>query len=324
MSAQLEGKARRDLVVLVAAAAVLLVALAGVLLVWPDGDAATPVAASAPAPATAPAAKPPASAPSTTDAPSSTPTSEVRNEIVCTDPSGKVVECLPENEANEVATITPREKLGWGSAQPYRMNATMQFGSSDTPVTNAERKQWGEMLVRARAAAAQTPTVADAERLGFVKNYEYIDGRGVEYINWGRWGTTFDIDKPTLVAAAGDKPTDPIVSIAYQVIGSREAGPPKDLPRALAGWHFHHSLCKAGNDIIGNLETRPDGRLYEEAAQRCLKYGATYMPALDHWMIDLWVIPGWENPWGLESSKHPDLFKDPQPWFPFAPEALKE
>ena len=77
--------------------------------------------------------------------------------------------------------------------------------------------------------------------------------------------------------------------------GAAEAGPPEVLPTEAIPWHFHYDQCMKDGQIIGG-EDHPG----EEE-------GGTVRPELDGWMVDLWVVPGWYNPWGLISSKPPDL-----------------
>ena len=65
----------------------------------------------------------------------------------------------------------------------------------------------------------------------------------------------------------------------------------------------------------------PDGEAMRERPTILALHGGpgvdhtVFRPELDHWMVDFWVIPGWENPWGLVSSKHPDMMFEPTPWF---------
>lgn len=193
--------------------------------------------------------------------------------------------------------------FGWGAAQPPQMRASVQFGGSDEPISDERRALLGRQLEQARAAALAVGTVAEAERQGFEKNYQRIDGRGFEYINWDRF-STFDLDKPSMLVFADDTPDSPVVSMAYNVLGTVEAGPPRDLPLENIPWHFHADLCEKDGSIIGSDEPK-----------RCAAEGAAVKPELNHWMVDLWVIPGWENPWGLVSSVHPDLTEEPTPWF---------
>lgn len=204
---------------------------------------------------------------------------------------------------------------GWGTAQPTQMRATVHFGGTNRVLTRERRALLASQLVEVRAAAMGIGTVAEAERQGFVRNFQRIDGRGFEYINWSRFSSELDLSRPTLLAFEDDKPDSRIISVAYNVLGTIEDGPPRDLPLEVIPWHYHSNLCEVDDTIVGSVEYDADGQPYPEAVQRCVDLGATFRPELNHWMVDLWVVPGWENPWGLVSSKHPDMMFDPTPWF---------
>ena len=111
----------------------------------------------------------------------------------------------------------------------------------------------------------------------------------------------FDANHPEILVFQDDEPDSRVIAIAYNVLGSLEEGPPTDLPLELIGWHLHTNICERDGVFIGS-EDFP-----------CAENGGTLRPDLDNWMVDLWIIPGWENPWGLISSKHPDLYN--LPWF---------
>ena len=204
---------------------------------------------------------------------------------------------------------------GWGTAQPTQMRATVHYGGTSTLLSPERRRLLGEQLVQVREAAVEIGTVAEAEKLGFVRNFQRINGRGFEYINWSRFTTKLDLSRPTMLAFDGDSPDSRVMSVAYNVLGTVGDGPPDDLPLEVIPWHYHSNLCEKDNSIVGSVEYDANGNPYPEQAQRCKDLGAVFRPELNHWMVDLWVIPGWENPWGLVSSKHPDMMFEPTPWF---------
>lgn len=220
----------------------------------------------------------------------------------------------PPSGINDGADVAAQ--MGWGGAQPSQMRATVKYGTASKPLTPERRELLASQLEEVRTAALEIGTVAEAERRGYVKNFQYLEGRGFEYIKWSNFTPTLDLANPTMLAFPDDQPDSKVAAVAYNILGTREGGPPTHLPLEAVPWHFHHNLCRKDGSVIGNVETAPDGTLYADHAERCEDAGATYEPELDHWMVDLWVIPGWENPWGLVSSKHPDLFTTPQDWFP--------
>lgn len=234
---------------------------------------------------------------------------EVESESAAENPSTE-----PASGPDDGADVAAQ--TGWGGAQPTQMRATVKYGTSTKPLAPERRELLASQLEEVRATVLEIGTVAEAERRGYVKNFQYVEGRGFEYIKWANFTSTLDLASPTMLVFPDDEPDTRVVSVAYNILGTREDGPPTLLPREAIPWHYHHNLCRKGDSIIGNVETAPDGTLYADQAERCEKAGATYEPELDHWMVDLWIVPGWENPWGLVSSKHPDLFTTPQDWFP--------
>lgn len=208
----------------------------------------------------------------------------------------------------------PRGLSGWGTAQPNAMAATVMGGRSWTHMSADERKKVADDLVHVRKVALEIGTVKHALELGYVPNFQYVDGRGYEFIKWSNITDKLDLDRPSMVNFPDKDPDTGIASVAYQVLGTKEAGPPDFHPEVFP-WHYHSLLCLKNGSIMGSVEYDPAGKIYKTQAERCENAGAEYQPQLNHWMVDLWVVPGWENPWGLVSSKHPDLIRTPTPWF---------
>lgn len=285
----------RERMVLPAVFAALLALLVGVVLVNPPG--ASPGGGSSAAGIGSGTGLPdePASAPPPTSAPARTsPTAPAAP--------------APQD------VLDAEQPFGWGAAQPRLMRATVRHGQSSEPSTIERKELLGSLLQQARTFALDIGTVAEAERRGFQKNWEYVDGRGYEYINWDNFTAEFDIEKPGMLVFPDDAPDSRVISMAYNVLGTQEAGPPDALPLENIPWHYHTNLCRVGDSVVGSVEIGPDGEPYQDQAERCESLGASYLPELDHWMVDLWVVPGWENPWGLVSSRHPDMYKEPEPW----------
>jgi hypothetical protein len=207
------------------------------------------------------------------------------------------------------------QPYGWGSAQPPHMRATVHYGGSDEPLTTERRALLGSQLEQARAAALAIGTVAEAERQGFVRNFQRIDGRGWDYINWSRFRDELDLSSPSMVVLADDEPDSRVVSVAYNITRSVDEGPPTDMPLESIGWHYHASLCQGLDTMVGSIEYDAEGVPNQDQIERCYELGTQLRNDLSNWMVDLWVIPGWENPWGLISSRHPDLMPAGTPYY---------
>jgi hypothetical protein len=298
------GRASSKVVVFHAAVvALVLVAASAVATASVTGDSVDPSAAAAPA------AAPAAQAPTATTAPPAPTTTAVSTPDVPAD----VAALFPPTPVDDGGAESMG--YGYGTAQPPFMRATVHYGGSNEPMSTERRELLGDQLVAAREAALEIGTVAEAERQGFVRNFQRVDGRGWDYMNWSRFNDDFDITKPSLLLFADDEPDSPVIAVAYNITRSIEEGPPPDLPLETIGWHYHGGLCEMGDQKVGSIEYDALGYPYAEQIERCHELGATFRRDLSHWMVDLWVVPGWENPWGIISSKHPDLMPTGTSWF---------
>ena len=181
---------------------------------------------------------------------------------------------------------------GWGTNQPTEMQASVQYGGTNKILSPARRALLANQLVIVRKVALAIGTVANAEKLGFVKNYQRINGRGFEYVNWGWWSHKVDLLHPTVLAFDGDQPNSKVVSVAYNVLGSIQAGPPKTFPLEVIPWHYHSNLCEKN----GTAGTQPaiDQVLHESLAHLDL-CGLTE-PSLRHIQHEQYARDHGENP----------------------------
>ena len=191
-------------------------------------------------------------------------------------------------------TITPQDApadseaksttmSGWGSFQPALMYAPVELGQTDG-LTLDQHTKLGDQLVEVREAALNIGTVANAERLGYRLNGERWEGRGYEYLLWDQF-STFDINKPTMAVFPDTKPDTKIASVAYQVLGTREAGPPKVFDLSVVPWHHHFDLCKKDGHFYIQVKWtdvdvtwEPFETLHEDAPDAVQKFLATGVP----------------------------------------------
>lgn len=206
---------------------------------------------------------------------------------------------LPADQINGAPTDY---NFGWGAWQPMQMNRPLVKGESAKPLTAERRALLGRQLQQAREAGLRVGTVAEAEDAGYVKVHDFSSQRGYEYVNFDYVDRKLDIDHPEVLAFPSDEPDAGIAAIAYYVVSDLGSGPPDTFPLEAIPWHSHWDICQVGEQYLGSQEPAA-----------CADMGGKTRPDIDGWMLDLWVIPGWENPWGLVSSKHPDLREDVQP-----------
>ena len=212
----------------------------------------------------------------------------------------------PEDYRHAVHSLEPTEQdnpgqYGWGVDQPTMMNRPLVHGVDSKPLSIDRRELLGRQLERARAAALRLPTVRDAEAAGYKLIHEPKPGRGAEFVNDALLDSELELDHPEMLVYASPDPSAPVAGQAYYVIGAIDAGPPKDFPLEAIPWHYHYGICDM------------DGQYVASEDFPCEAEGGEVRDDLTGWMVDLWVVPGWENPWGLISSKHPDLIPPTSP-----------
>lgn len=262
---------------------------------------------------------------STTDGPAATPTGADGSTTTAASATPSSELPLPEEDPvpawfdkyDPAYGIEEGGGFGWGSIQPPNMRM-IHLGSSARPLAADRRAQLGEMLQRARNAGLRIKNLAGAKAAGYTKVTETSTGGRVEYVNYQYADDVFDVDHPEQVVFAAndaDRDDSPVIAIAYGVMGTYEEGPPEGFPLEYVPWHFHGPLCMAPDgSLIADMHTfTVDPNTYIDGKPAtCEEHGGTPRPDLASWMVDLWVMPGWENPYGLISSKHPDLVD--MPW----------
>ena len=84
--------------------------------------------------------------------------------------------------------------------------------------------------------------------------------------------------------------------VAGIVLNARVVGfaGPNDL------WHTHHQFCiSRDTGLVLGAERISD--------QKCAAAGGENVGLQRNWMMHAWVVPGWENGWGIFSGEHPGL-----------------
>jgi hypothetical protein len=207
-----------------------------------------------------------------------------------------------ENLPKEQTSTPEIDRYGWGAWQPAQMARPLVGGSSERPISAERRALLASQLERGRAAALALGTVAKAEAAGYVRAYDnFQSGRGFEYVNFGLIDGEVDVDRPEILAFTGKEPASPVAAIAYYVRAEEGDPPPDTLPTEAIPWHSHWAICRKGGEYIDS-----------QHPEECRAQGGEPDESLTGWMVDLWLVPGWENPWGLVSSKHPDLMAPAQ------------
>lgn len=170
------------------------------------------------------------------------------------------------------------------------------------PLTTADRIRLGAQMEAARAAALLFPTLADAERAGWVPIGDFVPGAGQMLVNPSPIDA-FDPAIPSALLFASSAEDAPVVGVQYDVRGD-------DAPDGFIGqrplWHLHAGTCEIDDDR-GTVTV-----VYEPAVTgtACVGIDARLTTTVS-WMIRAWVIPGWDNPGGPFAHDH-SLLTQPQ------------
>jgi len=166
------------------------------------------------------------------------------------------------------------------------------------PITDPTvRTALGDQLAAARAAALALPSVADAQRAGYVLAAPHLLGLGSHWINTRYLADgVFDPARPEVLLYAGNGPTARVVGVSYLALDPTA-------PEGFAGpndaWHHHDDLCRVGRIVV----PYPDrGACAGVGGEVGGGFAGTRL-----WMTHAWVVPGWESPWGLFSGENPEL-----------------
>jgi hypothetical protein len=165
----------------------------------------------------------------------------------------------------------------------------------NTPLTPEERVTFTEQAVLADQAVKTYPTVADAEAGGWRRITPYVPCIAAHYINSGALTNPFDPAEPEILLYAGTDPDSEIVGLSYLQLND---GEPEGFAGGNDAWHVHETLCIGEGGVLGDTGTTEED---------CEARGGRTVPLGNLWMTHMWNVPGWDSPWGLFSSEHPNL-----------------
>lgn len=170
------------------------------------------------------------------------------------------------------------------------------------PLTSADRVRLGAQMESARSTALLYPTLADAERAGWIPIGDFVPGAGQMLVDPTPIDA-FDPAMPSALLFASSAADAPVVGVQYDVWGD-------DAPDGFVGqgplWHLHAGTCEI-DDERGTFTV-----VYEPAVTgtACGDIDARLTTTVS-WMIRAWVIPGWDNPGGPFAHDH-SLLTQPQ------------
>jgi hypothetical protein len=168
-----------------------------------------------------------------------------------------------------------------------------------TIADQATRDALATQLAQARAAALKYPTAADATKARYVMVAPFLPGLGAHYLNPAYvLDGVIDANKPEVLLYSSNQPDARVVGVSYLTPGNAATQ-----PEGLAGpndlFHFHDNLCIVSRMAIPASD-----------AASCASVGGRVsggFGGVTVWMNHVWVVPGWESPWGLFSSENPEI-----------------
>ncbi len=180
-------------------------------------------------------------------------------------------------------------------------SATLAIG--DSGLTWEQREQLGREVSVAREIALEHPTLSAALEAGWTLAGVSARGAGQLVVDTSRdlRDVEFDVDAPHGLIYASPDPDAPIVGVQYaqwRSVGGAISG--------FTGqenlWHLHAGTCvidgPTGEYAIPLDDPTTGGS--------CQDVDGTRDDTVSY-MIRVWVVPGWENPYGTFAHDHPAL-----------------
>jgi hypothetical protein len=170
----------------------------------------------------------------------------------------------------------------------------------DKPLSAATHAVLAAQLVAARAAALRYPTVADAQRAGFLLAGGFSPLTGAHYIDIPHIVGDFDPANPGTYIYDGTKPTSRIIGLMYT---GMKTVPPDGFAGPNDHWHRHSNTCiiYGSKGIVVPFPADSSVTL----SQCNAKHGIFMRRTL--WMVHAWVVPGWESPSGVFSHDNSNV-----------------
>jgi len=170
----------------------------------------------------------------------------------------------------------------------------------DKPLSTATHEVLAAQLVAARAAALRYPTVADAQRAGFILAGGFSPLTGAHYIDIPHIVGDFDVANPGTYIYDGTKPTSRIIGLMYT---GMKTLPPAGFAGPNDHWHRHSNTCI----IYGSKGIAVPFAADSDVTQsQCNAVHGIFMRRT-LWMVHAWVVPGWESPTGVFSHDNSDV-----------------
>lgn len=181
------------------------------------------------------------------------------------------------------------------------VSSTLAIGGDE--LTWDERAELGNDVARAREIALAYPTLESALDAGWILSGEYARGAGQLVVDGSRDFRTFEFDVNIphgLIYASSDSDA-PVVGVQYSQWVSTDVGPSGFVGQESL-WHLHGGTCVVDGPM-GRYAVPLDE---PTTGSGCQNVNGTRDDTVSY-MIRAWVVPGWENPYGIFAHDHPAL-----------------
>ena len=224
----------------------------------------------------------------------------------------------PKVTAGGQAAVTPEQisqaLAGTGTASPAndrgfsRLDNGVQHSHGfELPITPADRAVLAHQLVLARAAAAQYPTLADAERAGLHRAGPFSPGLGLHMIDYANYAygagnsvmSDAQIAHPLAWIYDGTKPDSPVAGLFYSATVPNPVGfaGPNDV------WHEHHNVCLV--QAHGSIDA-PLGADGDVTTAQCNAVHGQLLKATGS-LLHVWIVPGYDDSQGVFADLNPSV-----------------
>lgn len=148
-------------------------------------------------------------------------------------------------------------------------------------------------------------TAGDAEAAGWTVAAPYIPGLGTHHVRPGfnpveGPAPTFEVTEPHFLIYGGNGPDAPLIGVSYELWGTDNDSPPDAFAGTNDWWHLHTKIC---------LGAMPSTGVDQVSDEECAARGGRQIPIPNdgHWMLHLWIGPGFQTKWDIFTSGHPCL-----------------
>lgn len=212
-----------------------------------------------------------------------------------------VVKVVPaQSAAAKPALAKPLSCIPGAAPGSCNTDEALEAAIPDKPLDAATRSVLAAQLVAARGAAMKYPTVADAQRVGFVIAGGFSPLTGADYMDFADAVGPFDPAHPGVYIYSGTSPTSKIIGLMY--LGSA-VNPPEGFAGPNDHWHRHSNTCVIFKSTGLVVPFPADSSV---TLPQCTAVHGTFMRRTT-WMVHAWVVPGWESPSGVFSHDNTDV-----------------